>query len=232
MTEAKKKNDLCYNRIATWDKRDDEYYATHGPIGDSWKRANAQLISSMNQENKRVWDISYDLNSAKGMKLSIHLEDYVDIPFEQLDWAFKSIVHEDSKMCEEERDKIMEQAEQSLAEYEFEQKESPYKRLCEWIDEWSTEDRMLLAYELRYELESNGLNDLHSRYGKAVALNYYDPPDKVNSFDDAIQLIRKTKGNEFADDVMKYGKWRIMSIKHRLYSLYISGTFKGCIQIK
>ena len=228
------KKPLEWNRLATFDEKDEEYYATHGPKGPSWERAMKALEMS---ENEQHWNESYDIGGTKDMKLNVHVKDFMDISSEQLGDMIRAIAkaeHYGPEPKELESAALTEQYEKSLAEYEKGLKESPYKRLCEWIENWSDEDRMLLAYELRYELEANGLNDLHfnsSAIGRVS--NYYEPPDKFDTFDDAIQWIRETKieGDDYADTVLKDGRWRVMSIRHRLYSLYLYGDFKGCIQL-
>ena len=139
---------LEWNRLATFDEKDEEYYATHGPKGPSWERAMKGLEMA---ENEQHWDASYGLGTTD-MKLNMHIKDFMDIPSEQLDGVVRDIAALHGKMGHLDLDTssaaLTEQYEKSLAEHENGLKESPYKRLCEWIDQWPTEHRVLLAYEL------------------------------------------------------------------------------------
>ncbi len=224
---------LEWNRLATFDEKDEEYYATHGPKGPSWERAMKGLEMA---ENEQHWDASYGLGTTD-MKLNMHIKDFMDIPSEQLDGVVRDIAALHGKMGHLDLDTssaaLTEQYEKSLAEHENGLKESPYKRLCEWIDQWPTEHRVLLAYELRYELEDNGFKEFYKRHNWTTS--YYDQYEVINanSFDDAMVLMRQKYGDEWVDNNMNYGNlhWRSTSVKHGLYSLYACGDFKGCIQL-
>lgn len=119
-----------------------------------------------------------------------------------------------------------------------EQPRSRYQRLLELINDWDYEQRMLLAYEIRYELELNGLNELHRLPNCGIALNWYKPPPKFATFEDAFQAMRKRiaeeHGDEYAEEYVNAHKkmeWRVLSIEHGLFGYYINGDFGGCIQI-
>lgn len=116
-----------------------------------------------------------------------------------------------------------------------------YKRLLELIDadDWDREQRMLLAYELRYELELNGLNKLHmlpTDYG--IALNYYKSPNKFENFEDLFKRMKEImierQGEEYAEEYVNVHKnpiWKVLSIEHGLFSCHLDGEFQWFVQI-
>lgn len=118
---------------------------------------------------------------------------------------------------------------------------SSYKRLLELIDadDWDREQRKLLAYELRYELELNGLNALHRLPTDAgIALNYYKPPNKYATFEDVFKDMRKVMAercdDKFAEEYVNVHKdtiWKVLSIEHGLFSSHLNGNFQWFIQV-